>query len=286
MLGTKKRIISEGRQRNRRLSWTVLVDNRTNDPSLETEHGLSLYLETEEHRILLDTGASDMFIRNAERLGIDLSTIDYVFISHGHSDHAGGLRYFVELNKAAKVIVSPDAVKGSFFSKRKYLHSITTAWPNIPEDKLLLVGESCLVDEDIQVIAHIPQVHPMPKGNQHLFFQDASGEYVQDDFRHELALYIDGLLFTGCAHSGLENILSATPFPVNEVVGGFHLLDGHESEDELRQLASHLTDAYPQAYFHTSHCTGDAAFSVLKDVMGERIQQFSCGTTLALSPAT
>ena len=80
------------------MKWTVLVDNRTNNPVLETEHGLSILLETEKHSILLDTGASDMFIRNAKRLGKDLSRVDYVFISHGHSDHAGGLKHFMEIN--------------------------------------------------------------------------------------------------------------------------------------------------------------------------------------------
>ena len=93
------------------MKWTVLVDNRTNSSALETEHGLSILLETERHKILLDTGASNMFISNAQRLGIDLSTVDFVFISHGHSDHAGGLRYFMERNQKAKVIVSPDAMK-------------------------------------------------------------------------------------------------------------------------------------------------------------------------------
>ena len=100
------------------MKWTVLVDNRTNNPAYETEHGLSILLETEKHSILLDTGASDMLIRNAERLGKDLSRVDYVFISHGHSDHAGGLKHFMEINKKAKVIVSPDAISGKFFSKR------------------------------------------------------------------------------------------------------------------------------------------------------------------------
>jgi len=65
---------------------------------------------------------------------------------------------------------------------------------------------------------------------------------------------------------------------VNEVVGGFHLLDGHESEDELRELAYRLTDSYSQTHFHTSHCTGDAVFATLRDVMGERLHTFSCGT--------
>ena len=262
------------------MKWTVLVDNRTNNPTFETEHGLSILLETEKHSILLDTGASDMLIRNAERLGKDLSRVDYVFISHGHSDHAGGLKHFMAINKKAKVIVSPDAISGKFYSKRRYLHSITTEWPEIPEERLLEIEHSGSIDDDIFIIAHIPQIHPMPEGNQHLFVQDAHGQYIQDDFRHELALYTGGLLFTGCAHSGLENILAACPLPVNTVVGGFHLLDNHESEAKLSELSYRLADAYPQAQFYTSHCTGDAVFAILQGVMGDNIHPFSCGTTV------
>ena len=262
------------------MRWTVLSDNRTDDPAFETEHGLSILLETERYRILLDTGASSMLIRNAERLGIDLSTVEYVFISHGHSDHAGGLKHFMAINKKAKVIVSPDAISGRFFSKRGLLHRITTAWPEIPQERLLLIDHSGSIDDDIYVIAHIPHIHPMPEGNRHLFVQDAQGQYIQDDFRHELALYTGSLLFTGCAHSGLENILAACPFPVHTVVGGFHLLDNHESEAELSELSHRLADAYPQTQFYTSHCTGDAAFAVLQGVMGDKIRPFSCGTTI------
>jgi len=151
------------------MKWTVLVDNRTNDPALETEHGLSIFLETERHHILLDTGASDMLIRNAERTGIDLNTVDYVFISHGHSDHAGGLKHFMAVNETAKVIVSPEAVSGKFFSKRRYLHSITPEWPEISSERLLTVEHSGGIADDLYIIARIPQVHPMPKGNLHLF---------------------------------------------------------------------------------------------------------------------
>ena len=262
------------------MKWTVLVDNRSCDGLLETEHGLSVLLETGHHRILLDTGASDMLIRNAERLGKDLSMVDYVFISHGHSDHAGGLKHFMEINKKAKVIVSPDAISGKFYSKRRYLHSITTDWPEILQERLLTIEHSGSIGDDIFIIAHIPQIHPMPEGNQHLFVQDSQGQYIQDDFRHELALYTDGLLFTGCAHSGLENILAACPLPVNMVVGGFHLLDNHESEAKLSELSYRLADAYPQAQFYTSHCTGDAVFSIMQGVMGDKIHPFSCGTTI------
>ena len=262
------------------MKWTVLVDNRTNNPVLETEHGLSILLETEKYSILLDTGASDMFIRNAERLGKDLSTVDYVFISHGHSDHAGGLKYFMEINKKAKVIVSPDAIIGKFYSKRHYLHSISTEWPEVPQERLLTIDHSGNIGDDMYIIAHIPQIHPMPEGNQHLFTQDTQGRYIQDDFRHELALYTDGLLFTGCAHSGLENILAACPLPINTVVGGFHLLDNHENEDKLSELSNRLTKTYPQTQFYTSHCTGDSVFVILQGIMGNKIHPFSCGTTI------
>ena len=139
---------------NHWLKWTVLSDNRSDDSRLSTEHGLSIFLQTtnereqcdaciniaerggvrrsqtERHKILLDTGASDVFIRNAEQLGINLGDVDYVFISHGHSDHAGGLRYFLGHNQKAQVIVSPDAMSGKYFSKRGNLHSITTEWPS------------------------------------------------------------------------------------------------------------------------------------------------------------
>ena len=264
----------ECEQTRHEAKWTVLSDNRSSNPMLETEHGLSILLTTERYKILLDTGASDVFIRNAEQLGIDLSDVDYVFISHGHSDHAGGLQHFLRINERAKIIVSPDAMNGHFFSKRGNLHSITTEWPEIDDERLILINHTCEISEGLHVIAHIPQIHPMPKGNQNLYVQDADGAYIHDDFRHELALYVEGLLFTGCAHSGLENILAACPWPVHTVVGGFHLLDGMEPEEEIQALTRRLKTNYPNTQFYTSHCTGDHVFEVMKGVMGEHLQSF------------
>lgn len=76
---------------------TTLVENCVYGRKLQAEHGLSLYIETPENRLLFDTGASDLFIRNARLLNIDLQKVDYLVLSHGHSDHTGGLRHFLEL---------------------------------------------------------------------------------------------------------------------------------------------------------------------------------------------
>ena len=218
---------------------------------------------------LLFNTVNPVLIELAEITPLIIGDVGYVFISHGHSDHAGGLRYFLEHNQNAQVIVSPDAMSGKFFSKRGNLHSITTEWPEIGEDRLVLIDQTCEILEGLHVIAHIPQKHPMPKGNQNLYIQDADGNYIHDDFRHELALYVDGLLFTGCAHSGLENILAACPWPVQE------------TDDEIKALAQRLKAMYPETQFYTSHCTGDHVFEVMKDVMGEQLQSFRCGTIIA-----
>jgi 7,8-dihydropterin-6-yl-methyl-4-(beta-D-ribofuranosyl)aminobenzene 5'-phosphate synthase len=120
----------------------------------------------------------------------------------------------------------------------------------------------------------------MPKGNVNLYVQDANGDYIHDDFRHELALYVNGLLFTGCAHSGLENILAACPWPVHTIVGGFHLLDGLETEEELLFLAQRLKAKYPETQFYTSHCTGDGVYEIMKIEIGRQLQSFGCGTVV------
>ncbi len=255
------------------MKWTVLSDNRISSP-LVSEHGLSVFLETSRHRLLLDTGASDAFLRNAQTLGVDLTTVDYVFISHGHSDHAGGLKYFLDSNQRAKVIMSPHALTGQYYSMKNRLHSITPVWRDIPANRLLAVDANTTIDADLLVMAHIPQHHAMPKGNHKLMVKTESGQLVPDDFRHELTLYTEGLLFTGCAHSGLENILAACPWRVDIVLGGYHLLDGYESRQELLALASRLTTHYPATQFLTSHCTGDETLQLLQQAMGSQLAAF------------
>jgi len=261
----------------------ILSDNRTADPDrFGCEHGLSVLVRTPSANILMDTGASGLFSVNAARMGIDLSDVDYVFLSHGHSDHVGGLKAFLDLNSKAKVIVSSDAVSGRFYSGRGGVHSISCDWPlSQMQGRTIAVTDTMTLADGMHVIARIPQRHPLPSGNRLLTVRREGG-LVPDDFSHEMAFYVDGLLYTGCAHNGLENILDACPWPVDTVIGGFHLLDSNgmhsfESEEELTALAKRLVACYPQVSFLTGHCTGNGAFRILQSVMGSRLRQFACG---------
>ena len=86
-----------------------LVDNISERSDIGSEHGLSFYIETTNHKILFDLGASALFSKNAEILGIDLELVDTVIISHGHYDHGGGLKHFMTINQKAKIYIKKEA---------------------------------------------------------------------------------------------------------------------------------------------------------------------------------
>ena len=89
----------------------VLLENAKESSSLKCKHGLSLYAKTETHKILFDMGSNDLFLKNAETLGVDIAAVDIAVISHGHVDHCGGLKCFLEKNKKAKIYLRPQAAE-------------------------------------------------------------------------------------------------------------------------------------------------------------------------------
>ncbi len=263
------------------LSFKILTDNRIGtDCRLMSEHGLSIYIQYGGLNILCDTGASGIFIPNAADMGIQLSDTDLCFISHGHSDHTGGVENFLMLpGNNCKVYLSGEIGGKKFYSSRRGQKREIGTDPAIFErhgERLQPVWQSQWIAKDIAVVKIAHNLHPRPSGN--IFLSASSGESeFPDNFSHELALAIkcgEGIaIFSPCTHSGIFNAIeSCLEFTGGHnllaFVGGLHLVDGCESEDEIASIAKYFTDKYPHAKLYTGHCTCDSAIKILEKKMG------------------
>lgn len=276
---------------------TVLIDNLKHPKlDLHTEHGLSVYFESDGLKYLLDVGASDRFISNAEMLGIDIADIDVLIVSHGHADHIGGLAAFVENNTKATIFLSSHIRSNTFYSTRRLQKrkiSINDDVFSQHFNRFVFVTDDVEIKKGVTLVCHVPLQFPTPKGNKTLLVADDSGERL-DDFKHEISVLVStpkgNIVFTGCAHKGLLNILAASQqtnplMPLIASVGGTHLLDGdenncYETTQELEVIASHFSHQYPFAQLFTGHCSGTNAVHVFTQVLGEKCQTFYTGMTI------
>ena len=255
---------------------TVLAENTTKNHSLESEHGLSLYIETGEHRILFDMGQSGIFMRNAERLGIDLTKVDFAVISHGHYDHTGGLEHFLNINKTAPVYLSRFAFEPHYNGTEKY----------IGMDIKLLDNPRLIFTEDFSEIAEGITLHScnnLEKKTDLGSFgltEKKDDSFIPDDFRHEQYLLIkeneSKILISGCSHKGILNIVNW--FDADVLVGGFHF-SKLPLDDKLRDYAVYL-DGFITRYF-TCHCTGTEQYEFMKKHMNN-LNYLSTGDTIII----
>ena len=273
---------------------TVLMENTAVSERYLCRHGLSLYIETQRHKVLFDMGPDASFLENAKRLGGDISQVDVAFLSHGHYDHGGGLSAFLQENSRADVHVQAG-VFGKYYAhdahpKRIRYIGLDSALRD--HSRLVVHRGGYRLDEELEVFSGVRGRICASPANDNLYWEK-DGKEELDTFEHEQNLLVHQeagrVLVCGCAHNGIVNILSKAEElpggPLTQVIGGLHLNNIYEEDEKKRcefyqKLASHLM-CRPCEYY-TCHCTGVKAYEELKKLLGEQIHYLSAGAEKSL----
>ena len=217
---------------------TTLIENTKYEKAgdVKAEHGISLLVEFNSQKFLFDTGASSLFHENAKNLNLSIKDIDFTVISHGHYDHGGGLKTFIEENPNAPVYLIEEAFNSYYAKKsgfrKKYIGLDKALITNF-KHRFIFVKEFTQVNDNVFIISCIPEIYSKPLGNKKLL-SASEGNFRPDDFKHELILVVsehDGLVvFTGCSHNGILNMIKTVENRfkgkhIKTVFGGFHLMN-------------------------------------------------------------
>lgn len=270
------------------MKTTILVDNDARE-GLGCEWGFSALIETDDVKVLLDTGASPLFADNARKLGIDLNEVDVAVLSHAHFDHTDGFDAFFELNDHAPLYIQ-DACDEICWSDAKgdmaYI-GIRKGLMDEHAGRLKRVESAMEIAPGAWLIPHTTEGLDVVGAREHLYLK-RDDELVADDFAHEQSLVFEtprGLVvYNSCSHSGIDVIIdearAAFPGqPVLALVGGLHLF--LREDDEIRELAATIRDLGVER-IHTGHCTGDRALEVLQEELSGTIEAMYAGQTFDL----
>ena len=214
----------------------VLVDNNTFiDMYYLGEPAVSYYIEDGNDKILFDTGYSDIFIKNAEKMNVDINSINKVVISHGHDDHTGGLKYLFNKKRNIDLVAHPECFN------YKEIDNMCISSPLNKDElsklcNLNLTKEPIKISNNITYLGQIPMINNFEKRNI-IGKTNINGEDIDDIVLEDSAIVYKSdkglFIITGCSHSGICNIIEYSKRVCNEsriygVIGGFHLFDNDE----------------------------------------------------------
>lgn len=249
------------------LTISVLTDNTTGGQFL-AEHGLSYLVEIDNEKILFDTGHSDVFLKNAQRLKIDIENeVKTVVLSHGHWDHGNGLKYL-----SNKTLITHPAS----FSKRYRKIDHTTVGMDLTKndiEKLFTLKESkdpLQLTENLFFLGEIPRNNDFESQTTSFEFADGSDDFIPDDSALAAIVNNELIVITGCSHSGICNICEHAKKvtgvnKIKAVIGGFHLkkqnkqslktVEYFKKNKVAKLLPSHCTALPALALFHSTFKT-------------------------------
>jgi len=263
---------------------TTLVENTASGAGLLAEHGLSFWIEYGDKRILFDTGQSDILIKNAKVLGIDLAETDAIVLSHGHYDHTGGLASVLNIAEKAKIYLHPAATEPKFskkFSGAKLIGMSDSAKKAIQGRDVIWTATPAQLFPGIKVTGQVPHINN---------FEDVGGAFFldgncqkSDKLLDDQSLFIEsakGLIVVfGCAHSGVVNTLdhirkSTGQNKIYVVIGGMHLANASQI-----RIANTIEafKKYEIQKIVPLHCTGQSAMENFKNAFGDKCLSLGTG---------
>ena len=255
---------------------TILTENTAGGRFL-AEHGLSYLIEIDGEKILFDTGHSDVFLKNAEKLGINIHReVEKVVLSHGHWDHGAGLQFLKN-----KVLITHPAS----FIRRFRQHDKSPIGLNLGKKQLEEKFEIRVSTEPVQITKHLFFLGEIPRINdfeaQTTTFMDEfqNEDFIPDDSALAAIINNQLVVVTGCSHSGICNITAQAKketgiHNVKAVIGGFHL----KKNDRQTQKTIAFFKEEKVNEIYPSHCTELPALAAFHEAF--QTQQLKTGTML------
>ena len=270
---------------------TILYDAFGNDAAMKKDWGFSALIEIAGKRILFDTGNDgDIFAANVKAKGVDLANLDFVVLSHRHSDHMAGLNHVLSVNPNVKIYAPKEgfgiygsSLPSSFYRKDESLPPQMRYYDGKPPE--VMIFGAAWQGANFEPIEKTTEV--APGITLIALVSDAPGTREL----RELSLAVntaDGLvLLVGCSHPGIDKIVEAAAAinpKIHLIAGGFHLVVA--PDDTIAKTVAALKDTFKVENVAPGHCTGEPTFEALKQAFGNRYIYAGVGTSLPLGPST